>query len=55
MIVFADKDEKVYVSAKNIPGVCVSYVGMLNVYEVLKYKKIILAKDAADKLGEVYA
>ena len=55
LIVLADRDEKVYLSAKNIPGVSVSYVGMLNVYELLKYKKVILVKDAADKLGEVYA
>lgn len=55
LIVLPEADEKVYLSAKNIPGVAVSYVGMLNVYEVLKYKKIIMVKDAADKLGEVYA
>ena len=55
LIVLPEADEKVYLSAKNIPGVAVSYVGMLNVYELLKYKKIIMVKDAADKLGEVYA
>jgi len=55
LIVLADRDENVYLAARNIPGVSVSYVGMLNVYELLKYKKVILAKDAADKLGEVYA
>ncbi len=55
LIVLPEADEKVYASARNIPGVSVSYVGMLNVYELLKYKKIIMVKDAADKLGEVYA
>ena len=55
LIVLPEVNENVYRSAKNIPGVGVSYVGMLNVYELLKYKKIIMVKDAADKLGEVYA
>ena len=55
LIVLSENNEKVYLSARNIPGVAVSYVGMVNVYELLKYKKIIMVKDAAEKLGEVYA
>ena len=51
----SENNEKVYLSARNIPGVGVSYVGMVNVYELLKYKKVIMVKDAAEKLGEVYA
>lgn len=55
LIVLSENNENVYLSARNIPGVAVSYVGMVNVYELLKYKKIIMVKDAAEKLGEVYA
>lgn len=55
LIVLSENNEKVYLSARNIPGVAVSYVGMVNVYELVKYKKIIMVKDAAEKLGEVYA
>ncbi len=55
LIVLSENNEQVYLSARNIPGVAVSYVGMVNVYELLKYKKIIMVKDAAEKLGEVYA
>ena len=55
LIVLSEKNENVYLSARNIPGVAVSYVGMVNVYELLKYNKIIMVKDAAEKLGEVYA
>ena len=55
LIVLSEKNENVYLSARNIPGVAVSYVGMVNVYELLKYKKVIMVKDAAEKLGEVYA
>ncbi len=55
LIVLPEANENVYLSARNIPGVGVSYVGMLSVYDLLKYKKVIMVKDAADKLGEVYA
>ena len=55
LIVLPEKDEKVYRSAKNIPGVETSFVGTLNVYELLKHDKLIITKDAAEKLVEVYA
>ncbi len=55
LIVLPEKDEKVYRSAKNIPGVETSFVGALNVYELLKHDKLIITKDAAEKLVEVYA
>lgn len=55
LIVLPEKDEKVYCSAKNIPGVATSFVGTLNVYELLKHDKLIITKDAAEKLVEVYA
>ena len=55
LIVLSEKDEKVYRSAKNIPGVETSFVGALNVYELLKHDKLIITKDAAEKLVEVYA
>lgn len=55
LIVLPEKDEKVYRSAKNIPGVATSFVGTLNVYELLKHDKLIITKDAAEKLVEVYA
>ncbi len=55
LIVLPEKDEKVYRSAKNIPGVTTSFVGTLNVYELLKHDKLIITKDAAEKLVEVYA
>ena len=55
LIVLPEKDEKVYLSARNIQGVATSFVGTLNVYELLKHDKLILTKDAAEKLVEVYA
>jgi large subunit ribosomal protein L4 len=55
LIVLADKDETVERAASNIPGVKTTLVGTLNVYEILKYEKLILTKASAEKIEEVYA
>lgn len=55
LIVTADMEKNVYLSARNIEGVDASYVGMLNVYAILAHDKLVLAKDALQKLEEVYA
>ena len=55
LVVLADKDENVYRSVKNIEGASTTFVGELSVYEMLKYEKLIITKDAVEKLGEVYA
>ncbi len=54
LIVLADKDEIVERAASNIPGVKTTLVGTLNVYEILKYEKLILTQDALAKVEEVY-
>ena len=55
LIVLPEKNEAVYRSAKNIEGVKTSFIGTLNVYDLLNCGTVIIAKGAADKLGEVYA
>lgn len=55
LIVIADKNEAVIRSAKNIPGVETASVNTLNVYDILKYDKFIITKDAVQKVEEVYA
>ncbi len=55
LFVTCDKNENLYLSARNIYGVDVSYVGMLNVYDILNHGKLIIAKNAVEKLEEVYA
>ena len=55
LIVTGEMEKNVYLSARNIEGVKASYVGMLNVYDVLNHDKFIVAKDAIAKLEEVYA
>ena len=54
LIVLAEPDATVERAAKNIPGVKTTLVGTLNVYEILKYEKLILTKDSAKKIEEVY-
>ena len=39
----------------NIPGVKTAYVNTLNVYDILNCDKFIVAKEAAEKIQEVYA
>lgn len=55
LIVVPEKDEAAYKSARNIEGVAIIPVNNLNVYDVLKYDKFIITKDAVSKVEEVYA
>ena len=54
LIVLAGPDDTVERAARNIPGVKTTLVGTLNVYEILKYQKLILTKESAQKIEEVY-
>ena len=54
LIVVEKSNENVYKSARNIPGVQVSPVNNLNVYDILKYENFIVTKDAVSKIEEVY-
>jgi large subunit ribosomal protein L4 len=55
LIVVADKNENVYKSARNISNIAVIPVNNLNVYDILKYDKFMVTKDAVAKIEEVYA
>ena len=55
LIVLADKDETVERASANIEGVKTTLVGTLNVYEIMKYEKLILTKASVEKIEEVYA
>ena len=55
LIVLAEKNENVVRSANNIPNVKTAYVNTINVYDILKYNKFIVTKEAAAKIEEVYA
>ena len=55
IVVIRDKDEKVMRSLSNIPGVKGAYVNTINVYDILNADTFVVAKDAAEKIQEVYA
>lgn len=55
LIVLADNNENVVKSARNIDGVKATFVNTLNVYDILKYDKFVITKDAVKKVEEVYA
>lgn len=55
LIITAESNEAVYKSARNIAGVEVMPVNNINVYDLLKFEKLIITKDAVSKIEEVYA
>lgn len=55
LVVTLEKDENVVKSASNIKGVGSAFVGSLNVYDILNHTSLVLTKEAAEKIGEVYA
>ena len=55
LIVLPQTDEKVAVSARNIPGVKTAAVNTLSVYDILDADRFIVAKEAVAKIEEVYA
>ena len=54
-IVLPASNENVQKSARNIENVKTGSVNTINVYDLLKYKKLVLTVDTIKKLEEVYA
>ena len=55
LVVLPAVDNVTVKSMANIPGVKTAYVNTLNVYDILNCDKFIVAKEAAEKIQEVYA
>ena len=55
LVVLNDNDRNVILSAKNIPDVKTALTNTINVYDILKYDKLIVTKDAVATIEEVYA
>ena len=55
LVVLAENDEKVVLSARNIPSIKTALTNTINVYDILKGDTLILTKDAVAKIEEVYA
>ena len=55
LVVTPSKDEIVVKSARNIPGVQTSMANLINVYDILKAKYLVLDKEALTVIEEVFA
>ncbi len=55
MVILDSNDEKVILSARNVPGVITAQVNTVNTYDIMKYNTVIATKAAVTKLEEVYA
>lgn len=55
LIVISSKNENVEKSARNLPGVKAVNVNILNVYDILNHDNLIITKEAAQRVEEVYA
>ena len=55
LILLSENDKNFVISARNIAGVKVAFVGAMNVYDILDCTKVIASKAAVEKIQEVYA
>ncbi|MDE5605594.1 MAG: 50S ribosomal protein L4 [Eubacterium sp.] len=55
LLVLSENNDVIYKSARNIEGVKVVTVNTLCVYDILNCNNIVVLKDAAKKIEEVYA
>ena len=54
LVVLDTNDKVVVTSARNIKNVKTSAVNELNVYDILKYEKVLITKNAVKNVEEVY-
>ena len=55
LMLLPEKNETVQKSARNIEGVKTTLVNTINVYDLVKYKNLVVTLDTVKKLEEVYA
>ena len=55
LIITGEANEVLYKSARNIADIEIMPVNNINVYDLLKFEKLIITKDAVSKIEEVYA
>ena len=55
LMLLPEKNENIQKSARNIEGVKTTLVNTINIYDLLKYKNLVITLDTVKKLEEVYA
>ena len=54
-VVLEGADRNVFLSTRNLQDVRLSHAGCLSVYDIMKYKKLVLTQDAVKAIEEVLA
>ena len=54
-VVLEGADKNVFLSTRNLQDVRLSHAGCLSVYDIMKYKKLVLTQDAVKAIEEVLA
>ena len=54
-VVLEGADRNVFLSTRNLQDIRLSHAGSLSVYDIMKYKKLILTQDAVKAIEEVFA
>ena len=55
LVVLAENDQNVVMSARNIYGIDTALTNTINVYDIMKAGTVVLTQDAVKKIEEVYA
>ena len=55
LVVIAGNDQNVVLSARNLADIDTALANMINTYDVMKAKTVVLTKDAVAKIEEVFA
>jgi large subunit ribosomal protein L4 len=55
MLLLSARDEKLALSARNLPDVRIRILPGLSTYEVVEAQQLLVTRDALDKLQEIYA
>ena len=55
LVILAENDENVVLSARNMATVNTTLTNQINVYDIMKAGTVVLTKDSAAKIEEVYA
>ena len=55
LVVIAGNDANVVLSARNLQDINTAMAEAINVYDIMKAKKVVVTKDAVTKIEEVYA
>jgi large subunit ribosomal protein L4 len=55
LIIVPERNDALELASRNIPKVNVARVSELNVYSILSHEKLLISKDAIEKMKEAYS